>query len=971
MRPAILLLPLLLIVTAATAQTDLRARSVFIEGEDFTPSNAKWVAGKGWADDIYTATSGDAVIGNGGGGTGVATKEVVIPAAGTYNVWVRYLKVGAYAGTFGLRIAQGGATVFEGEYRTKAEGGGWDPVWEKFPATLQAGPATLTLAIVKPGIRQKIDCVLLTSDFAYEKPDFKDFAPLTYLRFKMAEPAVPVTAYVRTYCKREPVYYYYPGTVTAAGLAKEGAPVAAGEWSPWFELSRFMDTGKWQTTVKLEYSSGGKHLERVKAIYQLAPTPEEALARVLEEDVEGHISAVILPGDMKKFPEVVTLASTLTAKHLADAKALNLPPVAKTTLMPLEAYVCGFGDAYASPTMLGQEVATARLLGFNSFNDFYGERRKIGEAAGYTRGFLSQWFTHKAWDCPGNPKMQSLMEDHFKGLAEKMLKEDPEAFKHVTRNILYDEPGTSSIKHMQGCKDCLAGFGAYLEKRGMKPQDFGQATWEAVKPIEREAAVDATTRKLYYWTIQYRDFTNAMLVKSGTDAAEKYFGKHILNAVNFTDGPISGWIDKLSWGPDWFLYGRLRSQSLMWSEDWASLGPEVSGLIVDMLRGAARPGKLAVGTYIIANNNATLTQRTFSAIMHGAKTLHFYCYGPYYAFGDGMIPDNAETEKTLAKTIRLIAAADPYVYPAQVQPAQVAILWGKSHEIWQQDAAVNTERRTLYLACQQAHVPVDMVSEYDLEDGILKHYKVLYITESNLTRAALAKVMDWVKAGGTLQLSPGAMACDEYNEPFFGYEDLNVEKPAGDYREHYGIPSQNPRGEVTLPATKWWPACKFPILGYREEKPVSGDVLASFADGKAALALTKVGKGSVLRFGFMPGLGYVKTAQPKATEIITGYDPAQLKVLTAGITLAGVQSPLKVSELLVEAQLLRGPKADVVVLGNWSGKEALPVVVTIKGAAGAKKISAASGSSVKVTKAGQDAVVSVTMGAAEVLVVGR
>lgn len=970
MRPALLLLPLLLLLTAVNAQTDLRARSVFAEGEDFTPSNADWVAGKGWADDIYTATSGDAVIGNGGGGSGVATRDVVIPADGTYNVWVRYLKIGAYGGTFGLKIAQGGATVFEGEYRTKAEGGGWDPTWEKFPATLHAGPATLTLSIVKPGIRQKVDCVLLTSDLTYEKPDFKDFAPLTYLRFKLTEPQVPVVAQLRTYCKREPVYYYDPGFITAAGL-KTGAPIEPGQWSPWIEISRYMDSGKWQTTVKLAYKQGDQPLPHVKATYQLNTVPEEAGARALEEDVEGGISALILPGDMKKFPEVVTLASALTAKHLADAKALNLPPVAADIKMPLEAYVCGYGDAYASPTMLGQEVATARLLGFNSFNDFYGERRKIGEAAGYKRGFLSQWFTYKAWECPSNPKMQQLMEDHFKGLADKMLKEDPEAFKHVTRNILYDEPGTSSIKHLQDCKDCLSGFEAYLEKRGMKPKDFGQATWEAVKPIEREAALDANTRKLYHWTIQYRDFTNAMLVKAGTDAAEKYFGKHILNAVNFTDGPISGWIDKLSWGPDWFLYGRLRSQSLMWSEDWASLGPEVSGLIVDMLRGAARPNKLAVGTYIVANNNPTLMQRTFSAIMHGAKSLHFYCYGPYYAFGDGMIPDNPETEKTLAKTIRLIAAADPYVYPAQVQPAQVAILWGKSHEIWQQDAAVNTERRTMYLACQQAHVPVDMVSEYDLEDGVLKNYKVLYIAESNLTRAALAKVMDWVKAGGTLQLSPGAMACDEYNEPFFGYEDLKVEKPAGDYREHYGIPAQNPRGDVTLPATKWWPACKFPILGYKEDTVLHGDVLASFADGKPAVILKQIGQGRVLSLCFMPGLGYVRTAQPKGTEIITGYDPAQLNVLTAGITLAGVQSPLKISELLVEAQLLRGPKADVVVLGNWSGKATLPAVVTIKGAASAKKISAASGAAVKVTRTGQDAVVSVTLAAAEVLVLQK
>ena len=94
------------------APTDLRSRSVFVEGEDFQPVGDDWKAGKGWADDIYTATSGDAVLGN-GGGKGEATKEVVIPEAGAFNVWVRYLKVGAYRGTFGLRIVQGGKPVFD------------------------------------------------------------------------------------------------------------------------------------------------------------------------------------------------------------------------------------------------------------------------------------------------------------------------------------------------------------------------------------------------------------------------------------------------------------------------------------------------------------------------------------------------------------------------------------------------------------------------------------------------------------------------------------------------------------------------------------------------------------------------------------------------------------------------------------------------------------------------------------------
>ena len=265
-----------------------------------------------------------------------------------------------------------------------------------------------------------------------------------------------------------------------------------------------------------------------------------------------------------------------------------------------------------------------------------------------------------------------------------------------------------------------------------------------------------------------------------------------------------------------------------------------------------------------------------------------------------------------------------------------------------------------------------MVSEEDIAEGILKNYKALYVTESNLKHVTFANISAWMLDGGVLQCSPGAMLADEYDERLRGLADVKVDKPGGDYREHYGIPAQNPRGEVTLPATKWWPACKFPILGYREEIPhLGGEILATFADGTPAVVVAEMGEGYLLRFAFMPGLGYVKTAQPKATEIITGYDPAQLKVLTAGITLAGVQSPLKVSELLVEAQLLRGPKADVVVLGNWSGKETLPVVVTIRGGASAKKISAASGAAVTVTKMGKDAVVTVTMGAAEVLVVQK
>lgn len=950
MRLSLLFLALLSVGLGAL-HADISDRSVFLEGEDFRPGNGDWRVGDGWADDIYTATSGNAVLANDGGGKGEATAEVTVPAAGDYNVWVRYLKIGTYPGSFGLRIAQGGRNVFDQAYRTKPEGGDWRDIWEKFPAALEAGPATLALYIAQGGIRQRIDCVLLTSDLQYQ-PKYQDFAPQCFVRFRLLDPPVPVTATINTYLKRSPVYYYAPGRVTAQGLAVEGPEIAPGAWSPWFELSRFMDSGKWLTTVKFAYSSGGTKLERVKLDYQVAPTPDEAQAVTLHDDLDGHISTIIFPGNIQKYPELVELASAVTARHLRNAQELNLPPIPEMQ-MNLEAHICGFGDAYASTKMLAQEMQTARILGLNCFENMYGVRAKVGETVGVRRGFLSQWMPYQAFKCPNSPGLAKLMDDHFAKIAADVVKDDPQAFQRHARNVLWDEPGTADLKHLAECPDCLAAFQTFLTQHGLGPADFGKQTWAEMKPITREAATDAPGRKLYYWSIQFRDWSSAGMFRQATLAAEKHFGDRIVNMVNFTNGPLSGWGSGLIEGPDWFMMGRMGATSLLWSEDWATLGPEVSGYIVDMLRAAARPNKLPVGEYIIANHNPTLAQRTVSSLMHGAKTLHFYCYGPYYAFADGMISDNLETQRTLGHLTRFLAKADPYLYSAQVQPAQVAILYGKSHEIWQQDAAVGTERRSMYLALQHAHVPVDMLSEDDVAEGLLSGYKALYVTESNVRRDVAGKIAQWIRQGGVLQLCAGAGLRDEYDEPLGELTDLsgvavtNVDRPGGDYREHYGIPHQQSRGEVAFNLTalnvSGSPAAiAFPVLGYQEAASApSATVIASFADGAPAGFLSKAGKGTVIRYCFMPGLGYVKSANIKATDLITGYKQEQGWLLTLPVRLAGVVPPISVSEPLVQARLLRGPKADVLCLANWSGGTIDALTVTVRGMKPRKLLSAA------------------------------
>ena len=145
-------------------------------------------------------------------------------------------------------------------------------------------------------------------------------------------------------------------------------------------------------------------------------------------------------------------------------------------------------------------------------------------------------------------------------------------------------------------------------------------------------------------------------------------------------------------------------------------------------------------------------------------------------------------------------------------------------------------------------------------------------------------------------------------------------------------------------------------------------MVATFADGKPAATLNRAGRGAVLRFSFMLGLGYVKSAKIVPTDTITGFDPKQLGVLMAGVRLARVVPPLDVSEPLVEAQLLRGPKADVVMLANWAYEDVPSLKVTIRGAAAAKRITTTSGAPVRVSRNASDVTVTLRVHQTEALV---
>ncbi len=909
----------------ACAAPSLRDVSVFIEGEDFEPDGPEWFVGRGWNDDIYTATSGDAVIGSNGGPKGQATKTVTIPADGKYNVWVRYLRIGTYKGSFGLKIEQGGKVVFDAHYRENPQGTGWKPEWEKFEAQLSRGEAKLTLYIARPGIRQRIDCVLLTPRLDYQ-PDYTDFAPQVFVRLKVEQPAAPWRAQINAYHHRAPRWYAHGGWLSADGMGSKGEAVAAGAWSPWYDISKLLDGGGRVSTVKLRFTSPDDPPARVAADFEVAPRAEEDSVLVrLHEDLDGDIISLIIPGDIVKYPSRIELASAQTKRHLATAEGFGFEPPQNTARIALETPLVGWNNSYHSRQILRAETRVCAIIGFNSLENLDRVPRRIANEEGIHRSWWAHWIPYQCFKCWTDPKNEELIDRRYAKLAAELAENDPQAAKQAYRNKLYDEPHGASLKHMADCPTCLAAFHRYLQARGLKPDFFGQQGWEQVKPLARGAAQDLPTRRLHYWSIQFRDQATADLFRLATALVEKHFGKDMLTSVNFTNGPVSGWLRSMVWGPDWFLFGRERAQSLMWSEDWTSLGPDGTGYPVDILRSAGRPHDLPVGMYIIANDGKTLAQRTFSALMHGAKYLCFYCYGPYYAFNDGGLSEHPENQRILAQTIRDVIRADELLWPARPAQARVAIIWSKSGELWEKDGAIGTERRITYLALAHTHTPVDFLCEHDVEQGGLTPYRAAYLLDSGLTRRAAKQVRDWVRGGGVLYGCAGAGTRDEYDEPLetlgevFGARSEEINKPGGDYRERYGLRRMKATAQVKIDWADLGGPLALAAYGYREKlTPTTGQVVATFEDGSPAGVVNRLGQGRALRLAFLPALAYSRAAEVSTRAVATGF-PAPIRNLIASpVRLAEVQPPLEVSDPLVEANLMTCGAGAIVPLANWN-----------------------------------------------------
>jgi hypothetical protein len=302
------------------------------------------------------------------------------------------------------------------------------------------------------------------------------------------------------------------------------------------------------------------------------------------------------------------------------------------------------------------------------------------------------------------------------------------------------------------------------------------------------------------------------------------------------------------------------------------------------------------------------------------------------------------------------------IQDGHVRGATAALWFSETGDIWDDNRApFDAAKRTLYLAIRHQQIPLDVVVEADALSGELKGYRLLYLTDQHVSRAASKAIADWVAAGGRLLATAGAGMSDELDRPnavlreLLGVDQKSLNEPADPLRwEKADLPFAP---VVDTVISKQRPP--IPVIGVRSRlAPAAGTrTQATFADASPAIVTRSVGKGEATCCAFLPGLSYFKPAIPlrpadrgttddaMAHFIPTAFDRGAGALVAAAAD--GIERPVACSEPLVESTIIDSPHGMLVPLVNWSGHAVKQLTVKFPDGAHSKSATLATGVTVR------------------------
>ena len=853
-------------------------------------------------------------------GTASATIGKIGPSK--YRLHVRYHDQCA---PFVLKASLGGKVLadatFDGKAPVQSDNGntavansgaeisyGWIWGYVDFKSD-DSGPLVLSVKQTGKGKAPKIDCFLLAGDTALV-PKTGHFHKL-YLRFTlgMKHPVPSTLNFGKITVDKLGARY------TERPLNEPFRPFRPGETSGWVEIGSLLDYGPTDTFQI--------HARALKDSKKASFTVEIST----NESPKGVIGKISLDGEENKAFAMMNRARfafesglSLSQADLERAKAVGEVPGRKPRRFRFASSLGLNLKVFGSQTV-SNEMEAFSILGIGDTSHPVLQREILarnGCVPKVTWGGGTIWDVHHG--CPCSPDFPAITNAVKK--VARDYKRELDSGQIVVIGVM-DEPqfGISSVlKCKSKTTKCSERFPRYLAEQGVHLEG------ENADQISR----DPKDGERFYWSARYRNAVLEGYCRAVSSAASAIH-TNLRASVNIaTELVFEGNITQ--YGADPFgLYGT-GALTFGETEDWANMQRTYQhcSYQADVMRAAGRRRQIPFDILNVLGGRSAweIEAKGYSEIGHGASSISFFRYGPDYAGMSDSQNSNPEIYAPIKRLTHATGVAEDMLLDNHQAKGDAALLLSETSDIYEVlnfDNVYGKERMLLSLLLLHSGIRTDILSEDDVEE-LADDYPVVFVTDAKIRRALVDKLVDYVKAGGTLVLGPGALMGDEAGKP------LKLDEKLGIKRRPFELKS---RPGMLVNLAKQAPIAKVgaisAVCGMQPIAEVGEALPADLKSYEGNLAIHKVGKGRVVLTSFFAGLGYLHDAKPLG-DFYSHLDYPQaprdfIHVLAKHI---GLSRRLYTDHPLVEATLKEGKDGSVIILSNWSGKPIDKLTVTLR-----------------------------------------
>lgn len=847
---------------------------------------------------------------------------------------------------------------------------------EGYEATLSKGRYRVVLEKVRnpaPAGARSIDTIMITSNLSelsapkmprYPLLDELRRANHVYFRFRNPKDAsAPIKVAWDHWGHRPHDYYsaqyrdlvkFYDANGNPLPGNKAGVwpeTIAPGQASPWYDLGPTMNTESTSPYTIRGLADKAKPTDPSLPIsVDIALEPNESKILKSFELGKGETALTILVQPDLFRQEGIEFTRKVADIYKDVASSLNREPKLGPIPKKLRLYAGTgsiWGDISELPVMMGFREA----LGLNTIPSNTPPK-----------------------DVPAYLKYPSVIE---RSLSMHHSQDPAKIIKHVKeggvenqfRYVSYgDEIGLPAIDVKDPAK--VEEFRTYLKAIGETPESLGLANWEQVKPLAKlsgDVAVQIGVlpkekqneteslkglNRLYWYSVKFSQHKGIESFAAKTREIRAALGNDVQTSANLGSMHPFYWMHQSSFIDSF----KGNAMSLAWSEDYTYCQPEGSRLVTDFetayLRKGASYNDTPMQFYCMphwpGNTPEYLLQCAVMEWGQNVKDLDFFIISP-----DAFSTENYVTYRggmPIWKTIRNISGMagliEDHLLPARTEPAKVAMLLSEASDIWELEGkgqndvkpgsiptnVSQEERKALWYALRNAGYRVDMITEDDCKEGLLKNYSALYVCGQNLERKAADAVKNWVRDGGSLFATAGAARKDEFDAPLTTLDEVtgrgrqvSYQRYQGQLRAKLELLFEKPLDQITLTTGGTVKA----LCSLEEfEAAKNATVLATGKNGKPAWISNLFGKGRAFYTGTLPGQAYLQAGLPLTpcgkggsqtspwmTESVT-FDKTAKSIILYPLQQAAIQPDVKPNIAGVVTNRLKSDKSTVITVVN-------------------------------------------------------